>query len=306
MIFLQASRKFRKHANPFPPTDNALRRDGFFPEKDPSTLHNCKPYFWIRPDGSTLQAVYFTPLEDSFREEQITLHYLSHMVSTLGNGAAGFNFLSKDDPWDFKIETSSGEIINVEITAFTDRQGFFKRLTFEEMYVRHSCYDTIRLGILMKLVAAFPELVKDEEVASILESGAKSSDEVSNPLYPDRPLIFNTMQDFPLLELETELRRAISAKQEKDHDEKEKTVLILDNRTSTAGLSDFETIVPKLEPMVSQLDFPEVWLYTGYGGGRTLGHEDFLFLPLKLEKKLGKLYLKRRFPLRWIPNWLRS
>ena len=95
-----------------------------------------------------MQAVYFFPLEKSFRELLILKAFLSNSVRVFGAGPLGFNILRRDDPWDFELDLSNGTQINVEICSITDRNGFFQRLTAEELLERHSYYEEIRIGIL--------------------------------------------------------------------------------------------------------------------------------------------------------------
>ena len=281
---------------PFPVKKGARSRNGFFPSRDPSKLHNCKQYFWIQPNGSSIAAAYFNPLEKSFREELIKDHYISHLCKTL-RISIGYNVLKRDAPWDFRIGFSTGVTVNIEIISITDRPNFFQILTAEELVQRHSLYPTLRLGILRKIVKAFP----DREAAELIEletaSGKDNSDEVANPFYPGKPKVFLSLRPEPPLKLSSVIHDALVSKQRKKHDDKDQTILLIDNRTTTATLDEFIIAVQELQPLVDFLSFPEVWLYTGYGGVHPAKsnrvnkkYSEYLFLPLKLEPETYAKY----------------
>lgn len=290
MIFLQSALKHLQTATFFESSGDSLRRKGFFPTKDPSLLHNCKQYFWVRPDASVLQAVYFNPLEDSFREELILKHYVQHLVKDSRSEGIGFNILSRDRPWDFRVGFSSGITQNVEITAITDREGFFQRLTAEELIQRHAHYPTIRLGILEKILGKFPDHNIADLIADKRQSGFSKSDEVENPYYPEKPKVFTSINMLPLLNLKDELQKAILEKQRKKHRGKQQTILIIDNRTAIADIDDFMRVAKEMSHFFDWVEFPEIWLYTGYGGGHVEEFEECLLLPLKLPRALHKQF----------------
>jgi hypothetical protein len=292
LIFIRASQLHRHKSGFSLPILNAVRRDGFFPKVNLSKLHNTKSYIWIQPDGSSMHAVYFCPLEESLREELILQHYLSHAVRTLGDGPLGVNVLSRDQPWDFELELSNGTNITIEICSITDRDGFFTKLSAEELLERHSHYPEIRLGILKKIEGFFPS----EEGTAFLDEkskqGFRNSDDVENPYFPPSRRIYTSLSDLPPLDPLDEIRIAIRKKQTKKHSGKNETVLLVDNRTSTASLTDFEILYPKLIPLLENVEFPEIWLYTGYGGGHKKSCSDFLLLPLKLPFEYQAEYLR--------------
>jgi hypothetical protein len=292
LIFQRAAALRRHTAKLSNPTLNAIRRDGFFPTKPLRKLHNSKSYFWIHPDGSKMQAVYFFPLEKSFRELLILKAFLSNSVRVFGAGPLGFNILRRDDPWDFELDLSNGTQINVEICSITDRNGFFQRLTAEELLERHSYYEEIRIGILKKILIAFPSSESNELLDQLRDEGRSNSESVKNPFFPPERRLFTSMTDLPLLDTEEQLRTEITKKHRKKHAEKSKTILIVDNRTATAALSDFERLAPKLRPLLDSVQFPEIWLYTGYGGGLKQCNEDYLLLPLKLPSANVEAYFE--------------
>jgi hypothetical protein len=297
LIFQKTAIHFRLNAKYFAANPEAIRRNGFFPEKDPSLLHNCKQYFWVEPDGKVLHAAYLNALEESFREEIILRHYVSHMVKVIGNGPIGFNILSRDKPWDFRLELSSGSTINVEISSFTDRANFFKKITAEEMIQRHSYYKTVRLGLLKKIAKSFPDAALNVAFKGYEAEGLSNSDEVPNPYFPELPRFFTSLQDLSALDLLSEVNNAIAKKQQKNHDGKRETVLVLDNRTAIAGLNDFERIAVEIASVASRSEFSEIWLYTGYGGGHDQEYEDYCLLPIKLSDELANEYLAKRFQI---------
>jgi hypothetical protein len=295
LSFAMAARHHLNCTKFFPAAKDASRRQGFFPTRNPSKLHNCKQYFWVYPDGSSTQAVYLNALEDSFREELIFEHYVSHMTEVMIQGDLGFNVMSRDEPWDFKVGLSTGATINVEICSFTDRKDFFQKLTAEELLQRHSYYSEIRFGILEKISKFFPSNELTKILSKLVDEGSDRSTMVSNPFYgEDKQLFMSWSPSAPLPILE-EIKNAIVKKNSKKHLDKSQTVLILDNRTTTADLNDFVAAASKLEPLFQFSPFFEIWLYTGYGGGHNRKFEDFLLLPLKLDPNIFETYLMNRF-----------
>lgn len=291
MIFHETSRLHLLATRFFKHKDGSIRRQGFFPTKNPKRLHNCKQYFWIAPDGVKTHAAYLNTLEEDLRETVIVQQYLSHATLTLLRGELGWNVLERDNPWDFRIGLSTGATINVEITSVTDREGFFRKLANEELVQRHSYYPKIRLGILKKIANSFP----DSETLSFIEecenTGMSNSEYIDNPFFPEQRKIFLSTNVSPMLDLKEEIKKAVRKKQMKSHSGKDETVLIIDNRTSTSTLNDFLCVYSDLKPLLDWCEFFEIWLYTGYGGGHNQRWEDYLILPLKLDTKIAKMYL---------------
>ncbi|MDA7427438.1 hypothetical protein PGB28_03125 [Primorskyibacter aestuariivivens] len=276
---------------PFQTDKRWTLRSGFYPEKDPRKLHNCKQYFWIQPDGSTVAAAYLNALEDCFREEIILQDYVSHLCQTL-RISLGMNYLARDNPWDFRIGFSTGVDCNVEITSITDRADFWKKITAEELIQRHSYYPTVRLGILKKISDFFPDQELSELIATHRRNGLSNSHEVENPYYPEKPKLFTSLSPSPTSDVGEAIRNAITSKLRKRHKGKDETILIIDNRTTTTELTQVISAIERETEFLMWSEFPEIWLYTGYGGGRNRKFSESLLLPMKAPQDFMDRYLE--------------
>lgn len=75
---------------------------------------------------------------------------------------------------------------------------------------------------------------------------------------------------------------AIDAKAEKNHDGKEKTVLILDYRTNFPTKEGLLEAMAELSHYFAASPFLEIWLYHGYFSDDDGNNAEFSFAPLKL------------------------
>lgn len=82
--------------------------------------------------------------------------------------------------------------------------------------------------------------------------------------------------------LEELIKSAIVKKERKRHLNKEKTVLVIDNRTSLFEISDYVHAAESLSEYCDSLPFPEIWFYTGYCSDSDGNNAEFSFAPLKL------------------------
>ncbi len=236
-----------------------------------------------------MERVFLDIPDPSHRELLICLHYLQHLIRVFYNESLGINILGRDNPWDFKLELSTGKIFNLEITAIADNDHHFVINKREGRLSKWCREKTIPLHELIKLNDLFPnqkiaQLIKDYQL-----NGLSSNDSVNNPLndLKTRITISNLLE--PVDELDKQIRSSITRKVNKKHSEKEKTVIIVDNRTSAFDLSEYQNASEILQPFMSSIPFPEVWFYTGYYSDNDGNNAEYCFSPIKVTQKQSKI-----------------
>jgi hypothetical protein len=211
----------------------------------------------------------------------ITRHFLQDYI--------GIKFLGRDDPWDFKIELSNGDIFNVEITSIADNPMHFENNKKEERFNKWRAEEMIPLFELAKLVELFP----DEKVSNIVNehknNGVSLDDLVKNPYFPLRTNLFVSTLYETNDKLSDILVDAIQKKINKKHQGKESTVLIIDNRTGAYDVPDYFQALNDIHPLASEWPFPEIWFYTGYYSDDSGNDAEFSFSPLKVTAKQSEI-----------------
>ncbi|NAX46420.1 hypothetical protein CAG70_05335 [Photobacterium halotolerans] len=92
-------------------------KSSFYPECDLEDKSNYKRMYYIKRDGTAVEKVVLDVIDPFHREILIFKHYLRHFVKHFCNNDLGINLISRDEPWDFKIETSDNSKFNIEITS---------------------------------------------------------------------------------------------------------------------------------------------------------------------------------------------
>lgn len=259
--------------------DNVKKAD-FFPVSSLDDKRNYKRYFYIRPNGSILERIHLDVPDPAHREQLICIHYLLHLSHHFLGSSVGVNILGRDDPWDFTIELSSGDLFFVEITSIADSAGLFEFNTREERFARWVGQKMIPLHELRKLAHLFPAGNLQAEAARF--QGRDDSDLVPNPLVDEEKSLFVGRLPEPTMRLSDLIRSAIEKKTSKPHVGKERAVLILDNRTGLFDMEDYRTAVDGLGSLLEGLPFREVWFYTGYCSDDDGNNAEFSFSPLKI------------------------
>jgi|TARA_R110002060_G_scaffold78330_1_gene91305 hypothetical protein len=262
-----------------------IRKSSFYPVGSLKGKSNFKKYITIHNDGFITENVLLNVIDPSEREKIICFHYMRHMTRNFYKKDIGVNVLSRDSPWDFKLQFSTGEIINVEITSVANVREHFIINKNEERFLQWKSKKTIPLHELEKLNRLFPNADINKTIDSLKSSGFSSDSNVENPLYKNEgPLFISNMPKRKASFVEI-VQQAIDKKFQKSHVEKEKTVLLIDNRTSTFEVSDYEELVEGISEYCSGLPFPEVWFYTGYYSDNDGSNAEFSFSPLKATTK---------------------
>lgn len=261
------------------------RLSSFYPLSSLDGKNNYKRFVRIDKDGSILERVYLDVPDQSERERLICIHYLRHIAHHFLNENIGINFISRDNPWDFSIELSSGQIFNLEITSIADMPKHFLINKSEERFKKWKSKDLIPFHELEKINFLFPDDRLSEQISIMKESGISDSEYVKNPFKDAAGHIFLSNMPETSVSLENLVKDAIAKKASKRHSQKEKTVLIIDNRTSLFEISDYVRAASSLSSYFNSLPFPEIWFYTGYCSDNDGNNAEFSFAPFKVTDK---------------------
>jgi hypothetical protein len=257
------------------------RKSSFYPFADLTDKQNYKEYKIVERDGSTLERIFLNIPIPSLREKIICFHYLSRRVKLFETDDIGCNIMSRDDPWDFKVDFSSGEIFNVEITSIAESAKIFEMLKREERLLLARRKERIALHELEKLNYFFPDKNVKKLIDSLKNAKKSKTDLVENPIMDKTFVTIGEIneQQPNLAEL---IEQAIHRKELKKHCEKEKTVLLIDNRTFRYEISDLQVARKKLEDYFQRTAFMEIWFYTGYYSSFDGNDAEYNLAPLKL------------------------
>jgi len=141
----------------------------------------------------------------------------------------------------------------------------------------------IRLGDLRKV----HKMSSLDGIDDLIKGYAKepAGMKIANPLYgdPSKRLITGQIKR-PDARLADKIVAAIDAKAAKKHDNKEKTVLILDYQTKVPTREGLLEAMAELPNYFAASPFPEIWLYHGYFSDDGGNYAEFSFAPLKLHE----------------------
>lgn len=266
-----------------------IQKSTFYPLETLDDKKNYKPFYRIEEDGTIIAKVLLDIPDPSHREHIICLHYLKHVIRHFYDSMIGVNIISRDSPWDFGLEFSNGEKFNVEITSIADMQKHFAINKNEERYSIWKSEKTIPVHELKKLNKLFHNQKVTEVLKKIYKSNISENDYITNPFYSSEKTIFHSNMPATDVKLSSLLKEVIDKKVSKNHNDKENTVLIVDNRTSIFEISDYQTSASELYEYFESLPFPEIWFYTGYYSDNDGNNAEFSFSPLKLTGKKQKV-----------------
>lgn len=261
------------------------RKAQFSPIADPEGKPNCKRVYRIYPDGSAVERVHLSVLDPYERERLICIHYLKHYVRHFQKEPTGIRFLSRDNPWDFRVQLSTEREFNIEITAIADSHGQFEINKHEERLTFWISAETIPFHELQKL----SRLLTGDRARTLVEeyemNGIAMDGQVPNPFKGENARVFVSALYQPMEALDEKIRDAIEKKVKKMHSGKQETVLIIDNRTGAYDAPDYFSALESLTPFLDSVPFPEIWFYTGYYSDESGNHAEFSFAPLKTTKE---------------------
>lgn len=267
------------------------RKSSFYPVSGLEDKNNFKKFSRIERDGSIVERVFLDVSDPSEREQLICVHYLRHITRLFLKEDVGVNILSRDNPWDFSLELSTGDIFYLEITSIADMQKHYFINKSEERLNKWRSEDIIPLHELEKLNWLFPDKRIAGLVSAYKESGMSGNHFVENPFNEEGTYLFLNSMPEVSVDLEELIKNAIAKKASKKHPHKENTVLIIDNRTSLFEVPDYVLVAKSIFDYCNSLPFPEIWFYTGYCSDDDGNNAEFSFAPLKVTDVQGT-YLK--------------
>jgi len=258
------------------------KKSSFYPIGSLTGKKNYKYFCRIKKDGTRLERILLDIEDQRERERIICLHYLKHNNHMFRDEWLGVNIISRDDPWDFKLEYSTGQIFNLEITSIADGVDHFTYNKNEERFMKGVRSNEISFHELIKLNKFFPDQKTTDFIENEKLKKTPKDTILKNPITLGSR-IFICMRE-PDNTLENIIRISIEKKVEKKHPDKENTILIIDNRTSSFEIKDFQTVLTKLSQIVETYPFREIWLYNGYFSDNDGNNAEYSFVGLKLTK----------------------
>ncbi|MEZ8042427.1 hypothetical protein ACED25_23045 [Vibrio sp. 1F263] len=259
-------------------------RSSFYPECDLKDKNNYKRMFFIKRDGSTVEKVILDVIDPFHRETLIFTHYMRHLVRHFIKSDVGFNVISRDQPWDFRVETNEKSTFNIEITSIAESYKVFNNHSSEERFTKWKLEKRIPLHELIKLDKLFPNKGIHDVVKDFTRLDIDENDLVVNPLYSEERSLFISKLPTEVKTAQEVLIQSISKKAAKKHVGKEQTVIVIDNRSMTLEMDDFYAALPSVSAYCETLEFPEVWLYTGHCSDDDGNNADFSFIPIKVRR----------------------
>ena len=269
--------------------DTKIQHPKFYPIGSLDDKSNLKQIARVFPDGSIIERVYLDVPDIRYREQLICLHYLKHITRNFLQDYVGVEIISRDNPWDFKIKLNNECVFNIEITSIADNSKHFENNKKEERLARWCVEEKIPLYELIKLVKFFPDENISRLIDEIKNKGISPNELVPNPYYPPKKrIIFSTLEETEE-KLTNLLVHAIEKKAHKRHDEKENTVIIIDNRTGAYDVPEYFEALNNISPLANKWPFPEIWFYTGYYSDDSGNNAEFSFSPLKVTPKQNEI-----------------
>ena len=259
-----------------------IKRSSFVPVSNLKEKSNFKRYYRIERDGLVFERILLDVPDIRLREQLICLHYLKHYVKYFCEDIVGIKILSRDNPWDFKIELSTKEIFNIEITSIADKGSMFEKMKQEERYKSNSYTDKIPLHELIKLNKMFPNQERSNTIQEYIDLNLSKNEYVDNPFKSDGVTLFWSIDSDDKIPLEKLIYDSMKKKESKKHSQKDNTVLIIDNRTVVYEISDLNKATDTLSNFIDKCNFREIWFYTGYCSDLNGNNAEFSLFPLKL------------------------
>ncbi len=264
--------------------DDKMRKSSFFPIQNFKDKTNCKLYGIIEEDGSILERVFLNVFDTEHREFLIFSHFISRRVKYFYKTEIGINIISRDKPWDFEIELSTNEFINIEITSIADNHWQFEMLKSEERIAKQSNNERIPLRELIKLNKLFPDKQTEDIINGYLKENLSKDSIIKNPFFEKTVMTIGRTEK-PSKKLSEIIDESITKKEQKNHQNKEITVLIIDNRTFIFEIKDFQLALDELFERIQESPFMEIWLYTGYYSSNDGNDAEYSLMPLKITKQ---------------------
>lgn len=262
------------------------RKFSFFPIGSLEGKDNYKQYYFTLPDGRVQKRIFLDVLDDRQRELIICIHYLNWTKRFFLDDDDDIIISGRDCPWDFDIEVNNSRANShkffVEITSIADNKTLHAINKSEQRMGMARNNERITLREMKKIHQMFPDKETADEIAQHMATGLTNDSEVKNPWFTTGKQLFTSFLPAPDMPLSEIIRASIKSKMDKNHDGKERTVLILDNRTSLFDLHHVWESVDAIDDLLKSCPFQEVWFYTGYFSDNDGRNAEFNFLPFRM------------------------
>jgi hypothetical protein len=254
------------------------RKHDFYPKSFDEDKKNYQRFFLISENGVITESIMLRLPTERIREEVICLHYLKFLAKKKSQEGFGFNIISRDNPWDFEIQMSTGEKTFIEITSIADNQCQFVKMKLEATIEEFTNQDVVRFRTLRKLGNYF---LQDDAFRPLIDGDYRKNDYVLNPFFGRIPKLYLSRAGDLTQNLKDHLVGAINKKVLKKHLNKENTILLIDNRSISFGIKDFERACEVLKDYFRDLPFKEVWIYVGYCSDLNGNNAEYSLISLK-------------------------
>ena len=200
--------------------------------------------------------------------------------------------LSRDYPWDFQIgikDATQGNIVDafyLEIVSIANDEWSHQNNTRENLFAKLKDSKAIPLSLLKKINVSFPDKSVTKQIEEFERAGLGKNDEVENPHYDQDVTIFVSTSRPIVRTLYDLILDAFNSKAQKDHEGKEHTILIIDNRASAYDIDDYRDAVKRLHSANPSCPFREVWFYNGYYSDNDGSNAEFSFSTLNVADEI--------------------
>ena len=253
----------------------------FHPVQDTQHKKNLKEQFMVYDDGNIVRRVLLNMPDQRIRELIVFKHFVKHFVRLFVRKQSSVSIVDRDNPWDFRVSVNDEVEFNIEITAIADDEAEFRKVKSEEHVELLKHIPEIRIRDLRKLGERIsPDLKFDSLLATFADQTPNTP--VKNPLYQMGTNLWVSVQDCRTRDFDGIMWKAIQSKVKKRHEDKEETILIVDNRTTRYEIADVERFLRSNAERIETTPFREIWLYTGYYSDYEAIDCEFSLMPIKI------------------------
>lgn len=267
---------------------------GTWPSSSLKKARNFKLQFMIFHDGTSGVFVSLYVPNPRLREDIVLFHVTRNHVMFFATEAVGFNYVKRDLPWDFELESSEWGRIKVEITAVANNELSFRTEKIRGELDLASQQEQLRLG----QVKALSRKVNLPDIEELIQGGhyrgVLNDTFVPNPLRTSGKILHVTRSAEPEGRLSEKLVSAVAKKTDKSHPDKHQVILVLDDQTYGIGLLELENEIAEAARQLTNSEFDEIWYYRGYYSDDDGQNAEYWMAPLKISPQRQAVYDSKR------------
>lgn len=257
----------------------AIVKNSFHPINEIKGKMNYKEQYCIYGNGLVKQRILLNIPDPREREEIIMKHFLKYYTKIILKKIAKITVLGRDDPWDFRLAINDSLKFNLEITSIADDKQIFVQTKNEEYISTLKNKSRIRIRDLKKVME---KISPDFDFTESLKGKINLDEEIDNPLYNIGSSLWISTKNYQIANYDKMIVDAITEKENKKHQDKENTILLIDNRSIHIEIEDVNKFLTNYSKDVKKSSFKEIWLYTGYYSDYEGNDCEFSFSPLKI------------------------